>query len=216
MEAKANSDLEKAELARAKARLAKEQSYWETFQAKLEEFKLQGLGLQQEQLDKERQGQRKAMSATRTFFPLRDLGTSLMVGPSQRLPSTSFAMTRASPWTQCTKCTGATALSLGMTRRLACKLQSKSTQHRLHPALRQAACWWLLRIAERGGMSTTRRRPSRPPTRPGRSWLTPTIACLFEKFTLPSTPPPSRCSPSALGCTSSSCASQTKAAATRC
>ncbi|CAJ1371105.1 unnamed protein product [Effrenium voratum] len=55
MEAKANADLEKEELARAKARLAKEQSYWETFQAKLEEFKLQGLGLQQEQLDKERQ-----------------------------------------------------------------------------------------------------------------------------------------------------------------
>ncbi|CAJ1435761.1 unnamed protein product [Effrenium voratum] len=75
MEAKANSDLEKAELARAKARLAKEQSYWETFQAKLEEFKLQGLGLQQEQLDKERQGQRKAIERyADTFFPLRDLG----------------------------------------------------------------------------------------------------------------------------------------------
>ncbi|CAJ1436032.1 unnamed protein product [Effrenium voratum] len=71
MEAKANSDLEKAELARAKARLAKEQSYWETFQAKL---KLQGLGLQQEQLDKERQGQRKAIERyADTFLPLRDV-----------------------------------------------------------------------------------------------------------------------------------------------
>ena len=212
MEAKANSDLEKAELARGKARLAKEQSYWETFQAKLEEFKLQGLGLQQEQLDKERQGQRKAIERyADTFFPLRDLGDVSHGGTFSEAAINKFCNDQGLPMDPVYKVYWCNCTVLGYDAQAG--MQAAVKEYAAQIASSPETSCMLVAAPNCGAWGNEYNEAA---TIEATNQTRQIIACLFEKFTLPSTPPPSRCSPSALGCTSSSCASQTKAAATRC